>query len=201
MKKICILDYGVGNIRSIFNALKILEIDCVFSSEKKNILDCSHLILPGVGSYSSAISKLTKKINLNLLENQVKKICKPVLGICVGMQIFSTYGNEFGRHKGLNWIKGEVKKIKTKNILPHIGWNNVKILKKNLLLKDENEEFYFSHSYSFRCNNNESVFGETKYGSKIQSIIIKDNIYGVQFHPEKSQISGLKILKNFFQIK
>ena len=201
MKKICILDYGVGNIKSIFNALKLLEIDCIFSSEKKDILNCSHLILPGVGSYESAIFKLINKIDVNLLNNQAKKICKPILGICVGMQIFSTYGNEFGKHKGLNWITGEVKKIKTKKILPHVGWNNVKILKKNLLLTEQNQEFYFLHSYSFHCTEEKSVVGETVYDSKIQSIVIKDNIYGVQFHPEKSQTSGLKILKNFSQIK
>ena len=201
MKKICILDYGVGNIRSIFNALKILEIDCIFSSKKKDISNCSHLILPGVGSYGAAIFKLMNKIDINLLDNQVKKICKPILGICVGMQIFSTYGNEFGKYKGLNWIKGEVKKIDTKKILPHVGWNNVKILKKNLLMNEQNQEFYFLHSYSFHSSDNKSIFGETVYDRKIQSIVIKDNIYGVQFHPEKSQISGLKVLKNFSQIK
>lgn len=201
MNKICIIDYGSGNVQSVASSLKILNINFVISSKNSDIIDSSHLILPGVGSYKSTMNKLKKNVDIVNLENEVLIKKKPILGICVGMQIFSNYGFEFEKVEGLGWIGGEVKKIETKMILPHIGWNTVDINKDNILIdKKFTREFYFLHSYYFNCKNIDSVVGVTKYHKKFPTIINYNNIFGVQFHPEKSQSSGLVLLRNFLNL-
>ena len=151
--KICILDYGSGNVTSVFNMLKFIEFEPEISNEKKKIKDASHIILPGVGSYKSGMEKIKKTLPIDFLENEILKKGKPFLGICLGMQVLSTIGYEFGEYDGLNWIEGEVKKLDVKkSVLPHVGWNEVtaksnnNILFKNIKI-DEN--FYFVHSYYF----------------------------------------------------
>jgi imidazole glycerol-phosphate synthase subunit HisH len=197
MPKICIIDYKSGNIQSIKAALDILNISYVVSNQNEKINECSHLILPGVGSYKSAMLKLNNNINVQNLSNQVLKKKKPILGICVGMQIFSSYGYEFSKCEGLNWIPGTVEKLETNFTLPHIGWNTVQIVKDNELFLNQDSEFYFLNTFSFKCKNENHILGKTLYEKEFLSIINKDNIYGVQFHPEKSQVNGLNLLKNF----
>ena len=202
MKKVCIIDYGSGNVTSVKNALEYLGVSTSVSNSKSIINNSSHIILPGVGSYATTLQKLKKKVDLNFLEKQVLEKGKFFLGICVGMQILSTTGNEFVESKGLNWIPGTVKKINSKNlILPHVGWNNLRIKAKNPLVEKNKilNNFYFVHSYKFTCKNKKNIIAQVKYGEIFDAVIQKDNIFGVQFHPEKSQSSGLKLLRNFFQ--
>ena len=200
MKKVCIIDYGSGNVTSVKNALEYLGVSTSVSNSKSIINNSSHIILPGVGSYATTLQKLKKKVDLNFLEKQVLEKGKFFLGICVGMQILSTTGNEFVESKGLNWIPGTVKKINSKNlILPHVGWNNLRIKAKNPLVEKNKilNNFYFVHSYKFTCKNKKNIIAQVKYGEIFDAVIQKDNIFGVQFHPEKSQNNGTKIIKNF----
>ena len=201
--KICIIDYGSGNISSIKNLLSSLDFENVVSNKDKDIINSSHLILPGVGSYSNVMSKLKNNCNLDILESEVLNKKKPFLGICVGMQILSDYGLENEKTKGLGWIKGECKKISTSKRLPHIGWNNIKIQKTNPLFKfiDQDEYFYFVHSYHFDVRNEDSRLTLTNYDIEFTSTVCKENIYGTQFHPEKSQQAGIQLFKNFVNIQ
>lgn len=202
-KKICIVNYGCGNTKSIENALKFLGYNAFISNQVKDIKKSTHLILPGVGSYSNAMAKIKLNLNLKIIEKEVLEKNKPILGICVGMQIMSKFGFEFKKTKGLNWLDGSVVKMKNKpNIVPEVGWNNLIIhLKKNKLFEkiDERDYFYFVHSFNFKTLKKKEILASTNYNDKFTSIVSKKNIVGVQFHPEKSQSSGLRLLKNFVE--
>ena len=200
--KICIIDYGSGNQKSLYNLIDYLGYNVSLSRTDKDIRNSTHLLLPGVGSYADLMERI-KNLNLDDLINEhvlVKK--KPFLGICVGMQVLSSFGNEYKRTKGLNFIEGEVRKINSEALkIPHIGWNNISF-KKDSFLEDEsliNLDFYFLHSYVFDPSDKNNIIGFTKYGEIFPSIINKENIWGFQFHPEKSQQAGQIILKKFFQ--
>ena len=195
-----ILDFGAGNICSLTNALKKINKKFNLVRSIKDLSKCDKLIIPGVGSYSAAINKIKKKIPLTEIEKYSKK--KYVLGICLGMQILSTRGNEGGNTPGLNLIEGEVKAIyeNNKKRLSHVGWNNVKKKYKNKLLNNikTNEEFYFVHSYQFLTKNKENIIGKTNFNSReIIAIVQNNKVFGVQFHPEKSHNVGLQLLTNF----
>ena len=195
-----ILDFGAGNICSLTNALKKINKKFSLVRSKKDLNKCDKLIIPGVGSYNAAINKIKKKIPLIEIIKYSKK--KNVLGICLGMQILSTKGNEGGNVSGLNLIKGEVKPIfeNSKKRLSHVGWNNVCQKPKNKLFSNikKNEEFYFVHSYHFITKNKKNIIGKTKYNLKeIIACIQNNKVFGVQFHPEKSHENGLQLLKNF----
>ena len=200
---ICIIDYGCGNTRSIQSSINFLGYKSIISNDNKVIKKSSHIILPGVGSYFNALSKIRLNLDLNFLKEEVFKKKKPILGICVGMQILSTYGYEFKKTNGLNWIDGKVVKMKNKpNIIPQVGWNNLKIqLKNNKLVFniDHRDYFYFLHSFKFKVKNKKNITAYTEYNEKFSSVVSKENSVGVQFHPEKSQNSGLKLLKNFIE--
>tara|TARA_B100000579_G_scaffold415106_1_gene409397 strand:- start:1785 stop:2408 length:624 start_codon:yes stop_codon:yes gene_type:complete len=200
---ICIIDYGCGNTRSIQSSINFLGYKALISNDNKIIKKSSHIILPGVGSYFNALEKVKLNLDLNFLKEEILKKKKPILGICVGMQILSTYGYEFKKTIGLNWISGNVVKMKNKpNIIPQVGWNNLKIFSKNNKLLEKinyQDYFYFLHSFKFNVKNKKNVIAYTEYNEKFSSIINKENIIGVQFHPEKSQTSGLKLLKNFIE--
>lgn len=203
-KKICILDYGSGNVQSVYNMFLTIVKEVVVSNKAEDIASATHIILPGVGAFNSAMDKIKSKIPLDILENEIIKNKKFFLGICIGMQILADKGYEFGEHDGLGWIPGKVEKMKVDNLpLPHIGWNNIEILKNKPLLEglDNNKDFYFVHSYEFKEKNFDNVVARTEYGTKFNSIISKDNIYGVQFHPEKSQRTGKLLLKNFIELR
>jgi glutamine amidotransferase len=201
--KICIIDYGSGNQKSLYNLIDYLGYNVCSSRTEKDINNSTHLLLPGVGSYSDLMQRI-KDLNLNdVISNHVLIKKKPFLGICVGMQILSTFGNEHNRTKGLDFIEGEVKKLNSRELkIPHIGWNNI-VFKKNSFLESEifsNLDFYFLHSYVFDLKDKNNIIGFTEYGETFPSIIKKENIWGFQFHPEKSQHAGQIILKKFFQL-
>ena len=202
--KVCVLDYGSGNVRSVYNILKYLGHDVAVSNEKSAIKNCSHLILPGVGSFGSAMEKITAKIPIDCLENSVLNGGKPFLGICVGMQILADEGNEFSKVDGLGWIGGSVNKLSCGDLaLPHVGWNEITI-NQNMSIFDklkEHKDFYFVHSYAFDTDHCDHILAYTDYGSKFVSVVNKENIYGFQFHPEKSQRAGQLMLNNFIKQK
>ncbi len=202
-KKVCILDYGSGNVKSVFNLVSSLVDFVEISNDVKDITEATHLILPGVGSFGSSMEKIKNQIPLDLLEKEVKENKKPFLGICVGMQVLADKGYEFGEFDGLGWISGEVKKLDSGDLpLPHIGWNNINIARDTSLLAglDSEQDFYFVHSYVFEESDENDALAKTEYGENFTSIVNKDNIFGVQFHPEKSQKAGKLLLKNFLNL-
>lgn len=200
---VCILDYGSGNVKSVFNIFKKLLDDVVISNKVEDIKKSTHLILPGVGSFGASMDKINQKIPLSSVEKEVLSNKKPFLGICVGMQVLANVGYEFGKHEGLGWISGQVRKLKTDNLpLPHIGWNNVKVLKSSSLTAGlQQNDFYFVHSFIFEAKDEDNIIATANYGEEFAAVINKDNIYGVQFHPEKSQKSGIRLINNFLNIQ
>lgn len=200
---LCILDYGSGNVRSVYNLVSQLTQNVVISNDEKDIKRASHIILPGVGAFSASMEKIHARIPLQVLEKEVFVKKKPFLGICVGMQVLADYGYEFGKCKGLGWVSGIVKKIETEELpLPHVGWNEIHITKQNELTKrfTGKPDFYFVHSYIFHPNNSNEIVATTTYGETFCSILGKENIFGVQFHPEKSQTAGKILLENFLKL-
>ena len=184
------------------NICEYLGYNVKISKNLSEIESSSHLILPGVGSYKSCVEKLEKNIGFDLLKDQVLNKGKPLLGICVGMQVLSTIGNEHSTNKGLNLISGTVDKLEVTNSpTPQVGWNTINIKKKDMLLEGipDNTDFYFVHSYKFELESTENIIATTNYEKEFSSIINNKNIYGVQFHPEKSQTYGIKLLKNFVE--
>lgn len=203
-KKVCILDYGSGNVKSVYNMFLTLNCDAIISNDIDEIKSSTHIVLPGVGAFGASIIKIKKKIPLQGLKNEVFKDKKPFLGICVGMQVLFEKGYEFEEHEGLCWIPGDIRKIDSKELsLPHIGWNNIMVKKREGLMKNINDDldFYFVHSYALSDISNNYAIGITEYGHLFVSVVQKDNIYGVQFHPEKSQKAGALLLKNFLEIQ
>ena len=200
--KVAIINYGVGNIRSLYNGLKKIDIEAEIITDPELISNFDKVFLPGVGSYKDAINKIKKIGWEKVIKNFSTNKNKSLFGICVGMQILSKYGYEHGKSKGLNIIDGEVKHMENQGCnlkLPHIGWNNIKILHKCSITKNlsNDADFYFVNSYSLKNLNNQELVATTFYGIEFPSIINKGNIYGTQFHPEKSSKAGIQILKNF----
>lgn len=200
---ITIVDYGVGNISAFKNVFKRLNIASNIARSSSDLENATKLILPGVGSFDYAMSQLNLSGMREKLDELVIEKKIPVLGVCVGMQMMGI-GSEEGASEGLNWVNAQVLKfdeslLKTRVKLPHMGWNEVKPVKESILFKNINEEaiFYFLHSYYFKCNNSDHVLGVSDYGSSFSSCINFENIYGVQFHPEKSHNNGEKLLYNF----
>ena len=201
---------GLGNIVSAQQSfLKVtkennLNFEVNISDNPNEIKNSSHIVLPGQGAFKSCINGL-KNIPrmIDSLEEAAIKNKKPFLGICVGMQLLAETGNENGIHQGLGWISGSIKKLKVNDLkLPHMGWNNVDIIndscKMNFIQK--NKDFYFVHSYFFDCFDEQNIIGTTDYGLNFPSIVAKENIYGVQFHPEKSSEQGLQLIKEFLSL-
>jgi imidazole glycerol-phosphate synthase subunit HisH len=201
MKKIIILDYGTGNILSLIRSLNYIGIKPSVSNSKSEILKASHLILPGVGAFSTGM----KLLNHHKLPNIIKEYVaenKPLLGICLGMQLLFQESNEFGKHIGLGLIKGKVKKISYPKInVPIIGWYKLETIGKNIVSKQYNKYMYFVHSYQALPKNKDTIAATYKINNKnIVAAVNENNIYGFQFHPEKSSFDGLKILKNFINL-
>lgn len=202
-KKVCILDYGSGNIRSVFNLCSAITDTVEVSNEEEVVVSATHLILPGVGAFGAAMEKIREKIPLQAVERAVFERRIPFLGICVGMQVLAERGYEFGEHQGLGWIPGSVKKLEVGELpLPHIGWNSAETAHPSPLLEGipSGEDFYFVHSFVFDASDPSSVAATTHYGSVFVSVIASGNIFGVQFHPEKSQRAGRRLLANFINL-
>ncbi len=209
MKKITIVDYGSGNVLSAQKSFaKIakdnnIEVDVLISKKLNDVKDSTHVVLPGQGAFSTCMNGLKKTDGLidELSEFALIKK-KPFLGICVGMQMLAKMSEENGDHEGLGWIDGQIKLLPGDNLkLPHMGWNLVMPTnsKYNNLISTKND-YYFVHSYYFDCANKDNILAETKYGTNFASIVGKENIYGVQFHPEKSSSQGLSLLKEFIRV-
>jgi glutamine amidotransferase len=203
--KTVIIDYGAGNVESVLNALSFVKNNEKFlvSNKPSDIRAANHIILPGVGAFGDCMDGL-KSVEglLPEIRKQVLVEKKPFLGICVGMQVLASIGYENGEYQGLGFINGKVEKITAQEGLkiPHMGWNEIMLKPtKHPALKDvkNGEHFYFANSYHFICQNENNVLAQVEYGSKLNAIIAKENILGIQFHPEKSGEAGLLILKNF----
>lgn len=197
---IAVVDYGMGNLRSVQKALEKVGLDAVITSTPSDLDDAAGIVVPGVGAFGDAIHNLQR---LNLKEKIVENIKrgKPYLGICLGLQILFEYGYEFGEHQGLGVVKGSVVRFDEKlNVkIPHMGWNQIRKEKSSKMfdgIKD-GEFFYFVHSYYAKPDDTGVLATTTDYGINFCSAIEIDNIWAVQFHPEKSQQAGLKLLSNF----
>jgi len=201
--KLGIVDLDTGNLASLLSALNKLNINFKICKNNFDFENIDKIILPGVGAFKDIMKKINDK-NLNKLILDKIKGDIPILGVCVGFQILFNSSNEHGVCSGLDLIEGNFINFKdeNKNIkVPHVGWNECKILNNNKLFEDieDNSDFYFTHSYYLKNYNIENVISKTMYDLNFVSAVNKKNIYGVQFHPEKSQLNGLKILKNFYE--
>jgi imidazole glycerol-phosphate synthase subunit HisH len=195
-----IVDYGMGNLGSVANAIDYLGHSARLVTRPEDIFEFSHLILPGVGSYAAAMTNLARRDLIASMRDHIAK-GKPFLGICLGMQLLSTTGTEHGTMPGLDAIPGEVVPLKAGPDLaiPHVGWNNVDLMRTHAIFAGikTHIDFYFVHSFHFRATDSAHVLGVTPYGFDFTSCVARNNVVGVQFHPEKSQESGLKLIGNF----
>ena len=200
--KVCILDYGSGNVRSVANLFRFLKAEHVVSNQKSDIREATHLVLPGVGAFGAAMEKIRDKIPLDEIARAVLTNGKPFLGICVGMQVLADTGEEFGLHQGLGWVPGRVRRLHEYGLpIPHMGWNEVRAHDGNALLGDYDKmDFYFVHSYVFEATKSDQIAATTTYGETFPSIVRRENVIGVQFHPEKSQKAGMLLLTNFLRL-
>lgn len=197
---IVIIDYGVGNIGSIVSMLNKIGVEVTVSADPTAFRDASKIILPGIGSFDKAMNELQTRNLIAPLQNAVLEQKKPLLGICLGAQILGLSSEE-GTKRGLGWIDMTVKRFPNLAVrVPHMGWNTVKVTKQSLLFEQQNiseERFYFTHSFYMSCRFEENVIAQTYYGENFASAVNRDNIYGVQFHPEKSHRFGFNLLSKF----
>ena len=206
---VTIVDYNSGNISSVINSFREVAKDKVnleVTSDLNKIKSCDKVVLPGQGSFKSCVNALN---NINGLVDTLNEFVinnkKPLLGICVGLQMFADTGYEETKTKGLGWISGKVTKIDNQNglyKLPHIGWNQINIVRNSKIFKDikNNSHMYFVHSYEFIPEDKNVISATTDYSSNIVCSVEKENIFGTQFHPEKSDKTGLKIIDNFIKL-
>lgn len=202
---ISIVDYGMGNIGSVTRAISACGFKSTIASTAEDILQADKIILPGVGSYTKAMAELRARgLEDAIVESAVDDEI-PILGICLGMQILSTLGHEHGKTKGLGLIPGKVIGLTPQDALarvPHVGWNSVEILSPSPLFDGipSGSDFYFVHSYHYQADDTSHVLASTDHGGKFSCAVQKGNIFGMQFHPEKSQKLGLKLLQNFLEL-
>ena len=199
---VAIMDYNTGNVDSVIKAIKHFGKSVILSNNPKDIINAAKIILPGQGSFHFGMEQLEKFDLIGLIKKRVEIDKVPILGICLGMQLLADVGYENKTTSGLGFIPGEIKKMTTKLKLPHIGWNEVNYIQSSVLFREleNNKDFYFVHSYYYDCLNKENILATSDYDFKFPSIIGKENIFGCQFHPEKSLKSGLKLLNNFLEI-
>lgn len=200
-----IIDYGLGNVKAFANVYKMLDIPAIIVTKPHDLIKVSRVIMPGVGAFDHAMKCLQDSGMREMLDEIVLHQQVPVLGICVGMQML-TNSSEEGVSPGLKWINGDVKKIvssfNNSIYVPHMGWNDVKPLNNNELFRGLNDDsrFYFLHSYYVHCQRNEDVIAVTNYGGEFACAVNHENVFGVQFHPEKSHRYGMQLLKNFSEL-
>ncbi|MCE7886527.1 MAG: imidazole glycerol phosphate synthase subunit HisH [Alphaproteobacteria bacterium PRO2] len=219
-ESVVIIDYGSGNLRSAAKAFERvrddegLELEVKVSAKPEDLKKATRIVLPGQGAFGDCLQGLTgiKGMREALQENVIKK-AKPFLGICVGMQLMATRGMEHGIHAGLDWIPGEAVPMKPANDslkIPHMGWNELVIPSpssaqdnRHFVLRSANNgtHYYFVHSFMFKCEYDHHILGMTDYGGLVNAVVGKDNMVGVQFHPEKSQQDGLRLISDFLQWK
>lgn len=200
---IAILGYGLGNVKAFANIYKSLNIPCVVAQDRQTLAAAERIILPGVGHFDHAMLRLKASGLFEPLEEAVVGLGKPVLGVCVGMQMLANSSEE-GDEPGLGWIDGEVAKIafpegSMRGLLPHMGWSTIATREGEPLLQglDDDLGFYFLHSYRFVCNDPSNVIATADYATPFHCAVRRGNVHGVQFHPEKSHHNGIRLLKNF----
>ena len=194
---IAILDYGLGNVKSISNMLDKAKVENVVTSDVLIINSADKYILPGVGSFDEGMRRICEAHWLTELKYNVLELKKPILGICLGMQLL-TKKSEEGSLDGLSWIDIEIVKFKNSDLkVPHMGWNTIKTGESSLFDKLDNPRFYFAHSFYAPINSKKNVIATANYGEDFGCAIQNENIFGVQFHPEKSHKFGIQLLKNF----
>ena len=193
-----IIDYKVGNLHNLKNALDYSSVDNRLVSVADDVRKANRILLPGVGAFAPAMEQLRKSGMLDVIQEKVEG-GTPLLGICVGAQLLMDQSEEDGTHAGLGWIPGKVKRFQHQLKIPQMGWNQVSQQKEDPLFQevDDKMHFYFVHSYHLLAEKSEHVLGLSSYGYDFASVVRKDNLWGVQFHPEKSQNVGLQLLKNF----
>ncbi|MBT7077233.1 MAG: imidazole glycerol phosphate synthase subunit HisH [Pelagibacterales bacterium] len=209
--RVGIIDYGSGNIRSVFKSFEkaslLLDknIQIVIIDNVEELKKADKVVLPGVGAFADCMQGLNNINGLvELLNKMVIEDSKAFMGICVGMQLLANFSKEYGYTEGLSWIDGEVTsivKVEEEMKVPHMGWNSIEFDQKHSLFRGikQDEDFYFVHSYKFNVKNNKFVLAKTHYGGDITAVVLKDNIMGTQFHPEKSQDAGIQFIKNFLE--
>jgi len=202
MKKVAIVNYEMGNIDSVARAVEECGAIAVVTDVAGDFAEASSIILPGVGAFSEGMRNLREKGLDEILGKQVLNEKIPLLGICLGMQLLADKGFEGGETAGLGWISGQVERLKPDSPdtkIPHVGWNDVDFFKHSLIFEGipSGENFYFVHSYHMVCRGDDNVIATTPYCGGFTSAVCKENVFGVQFHPEKSQRFGLKLISNF----
>jgi glutamine amidotransferase len=198
MARVAILDYGVGNLRSVEKAFAAAGADAIVADDERVLRKAEALVLPGVGAFAACMNALTARGFGELIRERVAE-GTPLLGVCVGMQMLFDESEEFGRTLGLGLLRGSVKKFTGDLLVPQVGWNQVRQPRAHWLLEGIEDQafFYFVHSYYCEPDDPSVVIGETYYGAAYASVVAQGQICGVQFHPEKSQAAGLRLLGNF----
>lgn len=204
---IVVIDYGMGNLGSIANMFKKIGVPATVTSSHDAIIEATALILPGIGAFDTAMRNLEERQLIPVLQKKVLEERTPALGVCLGMQIMARSSEE-GSLAGLGWVDATVKRFQPGDMtenrkIPHMGWNTVQTEKDSSLFANftETPRFYFVHSYYVLCNHKEDILGTTDYGIPFASALQRDNIFGVQFHPEKSHAFGMQLYKNFASIE
>ena len=202
--KITVIDYGLGNLNSVCGAIEKLGHQPCVTNYIAELEGANKLILPGVGAFADGMQNLKKLGLVESLTKLVKNQKIPILGICLGFQLLANQSQEFGKNKGLGWIDASVKKIDIKNsglTIPHVGWNDLNITRDCVLWEDipNNALFYYVHSFYVHCKSDDIVVGKCTHNMQFAAAVQQENIYGMQFHPEKSQYYGLQVLKNFIE--
>ena len=198
MAQVAIIDYGVGNLRSVEKAFAANGCAAVVSSDEKVLRQAERLVLPGVGAFSACMNRLVARGFDELVRERVAA-GTPLLGVCVGMQMLFEESEEFGGSRGLGFLRGRVRRFSADLVVPQVGWNQVRQQNSNPLFRGIKDSafFYFVHSYYCEPAETEVIAGETDYGVAYASVVARNNLFGVQFHPEKSQKDGLRMLANF----
>ena len=201
MSAITIIDYGVGNLRSVEKAFAATDCEAIVSSKETDLRAAQKLVLPGVGAFGACMRALSERGFDELVRERVEA-GTPLLGVCVGMQILFEESDEFGATPGLGLLRGRVRRFSDELVVPHVGWNRIQQRQSHVLFDgvENGSFFYFVHSYYCEPEDKSVVAGETEYGLNYASVVAKDNICGVQFHPEKSQDAGLRLLQNFARL-
>lgn len=203
MTEVAVIEYGIGNVQSVVNAVQRLGLNVSIARSGDDIRSrqATHIILPGVGAVGVALANVRSRGIEDVLHDMVIRKRTPFLGICVGMQMLAETCEEFGEHRGFGWLPGTVRRLAPIGSglrLPHVGWNSVRMKGKDPLLADvDGSNFYFVHSYALQCPD-EYVVGTTQYGGAFASVVRRDNLCAVQFHPEKSSSAGAALLRGFF---
>ncbi len=199
---IAVIDYKLGNLFSVVKAFEFLGQQVRVTASPDDLRAATHIVLPGVGAFPHGMQNLKDAGLLAVLNEEVIEKKKPFLGICLGLQLLAEKGFEHEECEGLGWVKGEVRQLETGGLkIPHIGWNDVTAKEGSKLFAGikQGSDFYFVHSYQLHCTDPAAVAATTEYGERITAAVEQDNIYAVQFHPEKSQEAGQKLLENFLR--